>query len=311
MFAGTCDGRLVAAGGANFPNGRPWDGGRKVWHDTVFALDRPEARWHIAGRLPRPLGYGVSATHGGSVVCAGGSDADSHYAECFRLQRKGDAFVTTPLPALPKPIANACGAMIGATLYVAGGQEKPDSTAALRSLFALDLDAADPRWRELQPIPGAGRIFATAAACGGALYVAGGAELRTGDDGKVQRRYLKDAYRYDHDKGWTRIADLPAPLAAAASPAVSDGAGFLVLGGDDGSQVGVRPADHRGFRRTMLRYDPAADAWRDAGEFAGPRLPPVTAPLVKHDGAWVLISGEVLPGIRTPEVWRIVPAKKE
>ena len=60
-------------------------------------------------RLARPLGYGVSATHRGTVVCVGGSDKDRHYADAFRLDWKARKLHTSPLPALPRPVANGCG----------------------------------------------------------------------------------------------------------------------------------------------------------------------------------------------------------
>ncbi len=36
-----------------------------------------------------------------------------------------------PLPSLPITIANACGAIVGDTLYVAGGQQHADSPRTL------------------------------------------------------------------------------------------------------------------------------------------------------------------------------------
>src|SRR4051794_34706734 len=83
MFAGVSGGALVVAGGANFPGKKPWEGGKKVWYDTVYVLEQPGGEWKVGGRLPRPLGYGVSVTHGGAVICVGGSDAERHYAEVF------------------------------------------------------------------------------------------------------------------------------------------------------------------------------------------------------------------------------------
>src|SRR5262245_7584845 len=74
-FAGVSNGTLLVAGGANFPDKKPWEGGTKRWTDTVFVLEKPDGQWKVAGKLPRPLGYGVAVTHGASIVCAGGSDA--------------------------------------------------------------------------------------------------------------------------------------------------------------------------------------------------------------------------------------------
>ena len=85
-FAGVAGGHLLVAGGANFPAGMPWDGGTKVWRDTIWMLDAPNGEWRVAGKLPRPLGYGVSVTHRNSAVCVGGSDAERHHAEVFRLR---------------------------------------------------------------------------------------------------------------------------------------------------------------------------------------------------------------------------------
>src|SRR5215211_7728693 len=74
-FAGVSGGALLVAGGANFPGRMPWEGGQKVWHDRVWVLESPEGLWREAGTLPRALGYGVSVTWRGSMVCVGGSDA--------------------------------------------------------------------------------------------------------------------------------------------------------------------------------------------------------------------------------------------
>src|SRR5690606_29866060 len=59
-FAGIHKGHLLAGGGANVPDGvMPWDGGKKVWHDRVFALDLQKAGavWREAGKLPSRNGY--------------------------------------------------------------------------------------------------------------------------------------------------------------------------------------------------------------------------------------------------------------
>lgn len=106
-FSGVSDGALLVAGGANFPEGLPWDGGRKAWHDTVHVLTDPEGTWQTAGTLPRPLAYGVSFTTDAGILCLGGSDATEHYAEVFRLSWEDGRLQTEILPPLPRPLANA------------------------------------------------------------------------------------------------------------------------------------------------------------------------------------------------------------
>lgn len=307
-FAGVSNGVLLVAGGANFPDKKPWEGGRKVWYDTIFALDRPDGSWRIAGRLPRPLGYGVSVTQGQRVVCVGGSDADRHHAEAFRLDWQGGRVRTTPLRPLPQPLANACGALVGDILYVAGGLQGPEDRATVRTVWQIDLAAAEPQWRALPPLPGSGRMLAVAAAFDGAFHVAGGVDLAADAGKQVQRRYLTDAYRYAPGTGWQRLPDLPHPVAAAPSPAPADATGFYLLGGDDGSQVSTPPERQRGFHKIVLRFDPSTRTWVEAGTLGAAR---VTAPCIRWHETWVIASGEIRPGVRSPEVWSWKPRSEE
>lgn len=304
-FAGVSNGALVVAGGANFPDKKPWEGGKKVWYDAVFVLDKPDGMWRVAGKLPRPLGYGVSVSHGGGVVCVGGSDSQKHHAEAFRLIWKEGRLRVAELPPLPKPVANACGALVGETLFVAGGQETPDSRAG-KSGWRIDLSAKQPKWSEIDPLPGGGRMLAMAAGFDGGFWVVGGVTLVEGKGGKLEREYRKDAYRFDAKSGWKRVADLPHTLAAAPSPCPGDATGFLVLGGDDGRQVAAAPDKHPGFSTAVLQYNAGTDKWAVAGEWPTPR---VTVPCARWDAAWVVSSGEARPGVRSPDVWRFAPKR--
>lgn len=305
MFAGVSGGALLAAGGANFPDQKPWAGGKKVWYDTVFVLEQPDGAWKVAGKLPRPLGYGVSVSHGGGVVCVGGSDAAGHRAEGFRLDWRGGKLKTQAVPPLPRPVANSSGALLGDTLYVAGGMEKPDSTSTLKTFYAFDLAAKQPAWRELEPWPGPARMLAVAATQDGSFFLVSGTDFSAGPDGKPVRTYLKDGYRYTPGKGWQRIADLPRAAVAAPSPALTVGTTqFLVMSGDDAAQLTVAPTEHRGFPKSVLTYDTRADRWTEAAPTPAPR---VTVPTVHWKGAWLVVSGEQKPGIRSPEIWRWQP----
>ena len=307
-FVGVSNGALLVGGGANFPGKKPWEGGVKVWHDDVWVLEHSTGAWKHAGELPAPLAYGVSATHRNAVVCVGGSDSKTHHSIAFRLEWKNGRLEATSLPPLPEPMANGCGALVGEVLYVVGGQSKPDSKSASRSVWALDLYASELKWRASPPLPGCGRIFSTAASCDGSLWIIGGAELVEEKEGAVRRRYLMEVLRFSVKGGWKREADLPSPIAAAATPAPNDESGIDLLGGDDGAQVSVTPTDHRGFSRRILRFDLRSAAWIDAGRLAAPR---VTVPCVWWKDCWVIPSGESRPGIRSPEVWVWSPSSKE
>jgi SSS family transporter len=302
-FAGTHENRLLVAGGANFPDQMPWDGGKKVWYDRIWALQRGSTSWQSVGRLPRPLAYGVSVSLPSGVVCVGGSDADRHYSDVFRLTYRDGALHIDELPALPRPVANACGALLGNTIYVAGGTESPTSTKALNTFFALNLESPDAKWEELETWPGPPRMLAVAAVQEGSFFLFSGVDLSADDKGQPKRQYLTDAYRYQPGRGWTRLADALRPVVAAPSPAPAIGPSHvLVIGGDDGSKVGFPPQQHPGFPAKVMAYHAITNVWTEAGETPAPR---VTAPTVHWGDQWMIISGEQRPGVRSPEVWSL------
>ena len=305
-FAGVSNGALVVAGGANFPDKMPWEGGKKVWHDKVWVLEKPGGTWRDAGKLPRALAYGVSLNVGGTVVCIGGSDSVRHYADTtivYWLEGKLGTRSQIASGPLPVPLAHAAGAVTARdVVYVACGSMEPDAKVASRRVFRAGWRDKEPAWLELPPLPGEGRILPVAAAHGEDFYLFSGAALEE-KDGKVVRRYLRDAWRYSDAEGWKRLADLPRACVAAASPApvVMDGTPrVLLMAGDDGTAVGVDPQKHPGFPATVLSYDIAANAWSESGKTPAPRA---TVPCVKWGEAFILPSGEVRPGVRSPEVW--------
>src|SRR5690606_29493995 len=106
----------------NFPDGgAPWTGSKKVWHDKVFALDNPKGDWKEVGKLPSPLGYGVSITCEDGLILIGGSTEERHTAEVLLLQYDGNSVDFKNLPDLPKPLANSSGVVMNNVIYVLGG----------------------------------------------------------------------------------------------------------------------------------------------------------------------------------------------
>lgn len=307
-FTGVSHDALLVAGGANFSHELLWEGGVKVWHDEIYSLKDPAAGWEIIGRLPRPLAYGVSATHGNSVICVGGSDRQRHYSDAFRIEIRDREIRIHPLPSLPRTMANGAGAMLNGKLYIVAGTRNPDDSAAMRAFWVMDLTRMDAGWRELPAWPGPARIYPVAGVQDGAFFLFSGLEISPSPAGGVVRRHLRDGYRFDPaTEVWTRTADLPRPAAAAPTPLIAmDQSTLVIPGGDDGTIVDFKPLnEHPGFNRTMLAYHTDTDTWRTVGEIPAPR---VTTPTVQWRGLWIIPSGEVSPGVRSPEVWALTAA---
>jgi solute:Na+ symporter, SSS family len=317
-FVGVSRDALIVAGGAHFQVS-PFQGGKKIWLRTIRVLAKtPDGgcRWHTAERtLDGPLAYGASVTTADGVVCLGGQDAERCYRTVFRLawdpERK--AVTCEPLPELPEPCANHAAALVGSTVYVAGGQSSPTATQATKTFWALDLSKKDATWETLPWPEGApARILAMAAAQSNAkstlLYLFGGAELIADAPG---RRFLRDAYacnpaEKDAAKRWRRVADLPETLAAAMALAYGP-YHILLFGGDTGAlfarnqELGDK---HPGFPRAVWAYHTVTDTWARMGEMPAGR---VTTTAVPWGDGLVIPSGEDRPGHRSPQLLLALP----
>ncbi|MGH7574366.1 MAG: sodium:solute symporter family transporter, partial [Longimicrobiales bacterium] len=310
--AGVSNGVLVVAGGAHFPTSL-FEGGAKVWTHAIHVLE-PVAerhRWHAPPPLPEARGYGASLSVDGRVLCIGGGNAERHFADVLSLEwRNGELSIGRSLPPLPYPLAFGAAALVGNTVYVAGGLSTPTSSTALKNFWALDLASPEKQWRELEAWPGPARYDAVAAAVDGAFYLFSGVELRPNPRDGLSHRFLRDAFRYIPERGWQRLADLPWPVAAAPSPAVPYGAShLLVFGGNDGSLVSrtleLRER-HPGFRNEVLAYHTTTGTWTAIDTLPAAH---VNTPAVQWGDRVVLASGEVRPGTRSPAIYAAVPIR--
>jgi N-acetylneuraminic acid mutarotase len=185
---------------------------------------------------------------------------------------------------------------------VEGGIGKAEAVRAMHTLWALDLAEPGAQWKALPAWPGKERMLSVAAGCDGAFYVIGGAALDAGAEGKPEREWLKDAYRYREGEGWTKLPDAPRVAVAAVSPAPVVGREIFVVAGDDASKFGFKPeTEHPGFPRDGFVFDAGRAEW-NAKRFEAP-FSRATVPMTPWRGGFVIPSGEARPGYRTNEVW--------
>ncbi|MEJ5995637.1 galactose oxidase [Pedobacter sp. Du54] len=325
-FGGVSGDALIVGGGANFPDGgAPWTGSKKVWSDKIFVFDKAVGAWKLAGTLPEPLGYGVSITYNGKLICIGGSNELGHVAKVFAIEYKNGKIEMEEMKSLPHSLANASGTLIKDKIYIAGGLAKADSQETSNCFWTLDLKGGNQaEWKALNTWPGPPRMLAVAGNNAESFYLFSGTNLIKNKDGALERIYLKDAFMYDPDKGWKKLKDLPTPVVAAPGPAYTSKNKLYIFGGDDGKLAKVA-ADlkekHPGFSDQILAFDVLKNEWSVAGKIhinikadagANPNAstwPAVTSTLVIWNGSLIFPSGEVRPAIRTPRVTVATPIK--
>ncbi len=313
-FAGVHNDALIVAGGANFP--RPVWESDKVWHDHLFVLKRvgDNYEWHDGGALEKPIAYGaaVSTPHG--VLCMGGNDSVETFRDVFLLKwdPKTESVSRESYPALPKPCAFGAAALIGDTVYLAGGQSDPSIDSAMANLWSLDLskrnNAAEFVWQELPSFPGPPRAFNLTVhqhnGYNDCIYVISG-RRQNGDE----TEFLRDVWEYTPaTQQWRQRQS--APRCVMAGTALGFGQSHIfVLGGDNGSlffKTDELKDNHPGFIKQSLAYHTITDTWIEAGAV---RENHVTTIAVEWAGSMIIPSGEVRPRVRSPNLYRVTPIR--
>ncbi len=297
-YAGVCGGALVVCGGANFPEKPLWEGGPKRWTDRVFVMPAGSAGWQDATPLPKPLGYGATATLPQGMMLIGGSNAGGAVADCYLLADEGGSITCKPLAPLPTPLTGHAAVVMGGKVYVQGGSVAVGEQDAESRMWVYD--PATDSWSEGEPLPGRGRFLHQMAVIGHTLYVLGGIGIVPGDNGRMAREMLTEAWSWSEQTGWRRLAYLPHFCGAAPTPAPVIHGRIYLLGGDDATVTGFTPANHPGFHNQSLCYNPADNTWADAGEIAVARA---VLPCAVWNGLAVIVNGEQRPGKRSNEVW--------
>lgn len=292
-FAGRIGDALVLAGGSNFPDGLPTQGGDKKWYRDVYRYDKT-AGWTIfRNAMPRETAYGVTIPLSDGLLCIGGNCAGKCYDRVFLLSFEYGTPRFTDYPPLPRPLANAAGCRIGDKIYIAGGQESMNDARASRNFFVLDLRDLRRGWQELPAWDGPARAYAVAVAqsngVDNCLYLFSGRDFAPGTEWNV----LNDGYEYNPRLNrWRRLKE---EFPVMAGTAAAFGTNHILF-------FGGRDARETGGERLRLYHTVT-------GTLTSRQVPeevtlPVTTTLVQDGTHIVLASGEIAPGVRTPVITR-------
>jgi len=254
-FAGVHNNALIIAGGANFPEGFPWntlaDGSepRKIYNRDIYVLEK-DGSWKISDvKLPAGYSYGVSIPTEDGLICIGGEwrryDADGRHDyvsdNIFVLRHRGNGEIVLEdagFPKLPEAVSAMAGARIGNNIYILGGHNGKTET---KNFWRINLTAKD-HWENLEPWPGLPRShLVTVAQSDGkndCLYMFSGRCYNKKDGWQL----LSDGYKYEPDiNRWTKMADVGTNLENRNGICVMAGAGIklganhiAVFGGDSG-----------------------------------------------------------------------------
>ena len=214
-YAGIDDDVLILAGGANFSGKLPWEGGKKVYYNEIFILQKltdGTYSWSkMEEQLPLALAYGGAVSTPKGLLCFGGNTSENVIAESWLLNYfpESGKMGVTPGPKLPLPLSNSAYSMIGDMVYLAGGISENGQSVKL--FFRLDISGDDPlnwRWEKLPAWNGRARAYAVGATQSNGIsncfYLFSGREIQN----DLKPEILYDAHVYDPSLNtWSEISD--------------------------------------------------------------------------------------------------------
>jgi N-acetylneuraminate epimerase len=317
---------LLVAGGANFPNGMPWLGGKKKYYSEGFVFKKQNDTLipFKNFQLLSSIGYTANCSTPAGVVAAGGENENGISNKVLLLVWDDEKASVDmyPLPDLPLALTNAAIACNENMIYLAGGETKEDVS---NRFFKLDLGNISAGWKELpslaKPVSHAVMVVQSNGHHN-CIYLIGGRKKNTGSTSDL----YATVYQFDPvNNQWQQKKSLPYALSAGTGVATGEN-GILVFGGDRGEtfhktelliaeiakekdeavkqqlneQKTALQASHPGFSKEVLLYNTKKDKWIKVGCI--PFDAPVTTTAIKWNEEAVIPSGEIRAGVRTPGI---------
>jgi SSS family solute:Na+ symporter len=348
-FAGYTNGRIIVAGGCNFPDKPVYDGGAKRYYDDVFVYDPEFNKWDCIGQYPHRVAYGASVSTTYGIACIGGNNNEDSFNEVYLLtwNEEDQQVMVTEWPELPYRMTNFGAALVDEVIYVAGGLADDQLANKFLSLDLSQINTSDFKWNELEDFPGPARIQPVAAGQNAAeeshFYLFSGSSFPENDSIPI---ISTDGLEYNpKTRQWSKVSDITIKNENTYS---LHGASGIPIGTHHILFVGGVNKDK--FREGLLLDRNYADALESGDSMQIGKLTrkkyeyftrppewykfnrsvlvyhtitdtwakadnypftgPAGAPAVMVEDSWFVINGEIKPGVRTPRVVRGTMAGK-
>jgi cyclically-permuted mutarotase family protein len=329
-IAGVHGNFVLVAGGANFEDGLPWRGGKKKYHDEIFLMEKTKSESYLwkqsSEKLPLAMAYSACVSTDQGLISIGGEDLDSPINDVFLFSFQDGIVNRTSYPGLPVATSSAGAALIGQTVFVVGGLTSKGATSAF---YSFDLNQPEKGWRILPELPIAlshGVVVSQNDGKETCIYIIGGRNKTS----EVSTFY-SSVWKYTPSKQkWEQEGDIISdgkPLGLSAGTGIALGSDQIFLfGGDPGiffnrtermnnaiekasgederqklwNEKDAMLSNHPGFSKDILTFNTISKTWTKMDQIAGES--PVTTTAFMWNTKVVIPSGEVRPGIRTPNL---------
>ncbi len=306
-YAAELDGKVIVAGGCNFPDRPPYEGGSKAFYDDILMLGSDG--WEKIGVLPCTSAYGAYTSDGKVLYIAGGADGNGAQDSFTAITLDGSKPVIKRLPFLPKGMQQGAASFDDGKIYVAGGfgTEGPNKDV-------LRYDISHGNWDIVATIPQA-LVQPVMTVHGGIIYIWGGYDPET-------RKSVTCGFRFK-DGVWDVIPGAPDGGTMVGSASVKDGDFLYISGGvnneifDHALTLGPeetaiyqsQPVEYYRFREKVFRFDLKSERWSDAGTWHDSAR--AGAALILKDGYLISMGGEIKACVRDPRSFSFKPGHRQ
>lgn len=336
MISGFSNDIILVAGGANFPNKMPWEGGVKKFYDYLYLYKKGKDQINFINlqyKLPHPLAYATSYSYNNQIFIIGGENENGFSNKAFFIKIINEKVEFFNLPDLPFKVSNAMVTIKDDHIYVLGGES---SNKTLNQFICLDLLNKEKGWQQLGNLPySVSNAIVSKQKINNVeyIYLLGGRAKNLNG----LSTFYNEIIRFDfQSKTWEKVSSLPFPLAAGTG-FQSSNSEIILIGGDQGitfNQVekmintinneasndikeklllekALIQSNHPGFINKVILYNSLNNNFTISDNIAG-HIPVTTSGLLLEDKFYIF-SGEIKPGIRSPYIhsFRLIKKNEE
>jgi len=298
--------------------------------------------WHCGSHIPYKVGYGVSITLDDGVLCIGGKNHEKSFQEVFLMSwaLEEKTTIIEEYPPLPFPMDQMAGALVDQVIYIAGGIVDGSASNAFLSLDLTKKGSPDFQWIRLPDFPGPARIQPVGVGQNGAeemhFFLFSGSSY---PEDQPDPSILCNGLEYNPKTGkWSTIPDIHPDQGLLQSlhggNAIAVGTQHILFTGgvnkdiffqawkrerhiqiarDAGDSLALRTLlqeqfnyftmapEHFRFNDKVIAYHTITQTWATIQEYPFPA--PAGAPMVLWNDGFVVVNGEMKPGVRSPKVY--------
>ncbi len=313
--------KLIIAGGANFPDKMPWEGGIKQFAPElyIFKIDGDKVSLQDQQYLTEAIAYVGSCSLNDAIYIAGGENQNGVSAMLKKLTLEQDSVQQEILIPLPLPLMN--GSLVSANnkLFYVGGENQ---NIVSDKIYSLDLSTPNSIWEEFFTLPYPLTHAVVVSNNKDKIFIAGGRKQNKGSKSTIYSKIFEVDVCKDEI---VEIGILPEPLAAGTGVLDSSG-DLLIFGGDNAETfhkvesiiaeisetndpiqkdiLNTRKAqlqsDHPGFSHNSWSYNIDQKKWSTLPPIEGES--PVTTLAITYGEQIIIPSGEKSAGVRTDQI---------